>query len=233
MNCILTSDINIMEFMDGDTFRISVWVYDGNDCIEVFEEETPNCIEVWFDFHKFSNFYWKMLEDECIDNIKGSSFYNFCRIKKFMIRRMLCGTNISWISLSRNSDGTLDDKSYNSIMRIHPRIMRVMMNKMDIFPKQLSKSEEKDLEKQCSVLFGKGEGVMNPHPYIVSYCNLLSFWDKFGMNYFDIMKLPRDMFAMLKKMMTLDNNYKSMKYNESSNKSNHAPAHRNGSSMRF
>lgn len=226
MNCVLTSDMNIMEFMDADTFRISVWVYDSKDYIEVFEQDTPNCAEVWFEFHKFSNFYWRMLEDECIDEIKGSSFYNFCRIKKFMIRRMLCGTNISWIKLSRSTNGALDDESYNSVMRVHPRILRVVMDKMDIFPKQLEKKEEKELEKQCIILFGKGDGVMNPHPYIVSYCNLISFWDKFGMNYFDIMKLPRDMFAMLKKMMNLESHNKSMKNIDS-------PNHGSKPSMRF
>ena len=88
------------------------------------------------------------------------------------------------------------------------------MDKIDVLPKPMPKSEEKELEKQCSILFGKGEGVTNPHEYITMYCNLMAFWDKFGMNYFDILKLPQDVFSALKKVMSLDNTYKSEKMNE-------------------
>ena len=42
----------------------------------------------------------------------------------------------------------------------------------------------------------------------------MAFWDKFGMNYFDILKLPQDVFSALKKVMSLDNTYKSEKMNE-------------------
>jgi hypothetical protein len=79
---------------------------------------------------------------------------------------------------------------------------------MDVFPKSLSKKEEKEFEKQCSQLFGKGKAVSDPNQWIVMYCNLISFWDKFGMNYHDIMKLPNETFVYLKRIMNLDNEYK-------------------------
>ena len=42
----------------------------------------------------------------------------------------------------------------------------------------------------------------------------MAFWDKFGMNYFDLLKLPEDVFSALKKVMNLDSMNKSMKNDE-------------------
>ena len=79
---------------------------------------------------------------------------------------------------------------------------------------QMDEDEKRELEKQCSILFGKGESVQNPHSYISLYCNLMAFWDKFGMNYFDLLKLPEDVFSALKKVMNLDSMNKNLKNEE-------------------
>jgi hypothetical protein len=49
-------------------------------------------------------------------------------------------------------------------LSIHPRILRVLFDKINLFPQELSKEEKEDIEKQCLQLFGKGKSVMNPHP---------------------------------------------------------------------
>ena len=204
------------EFVDEDTERYSVWVYRGGGMMQAYREQMPNTEEVWFRFHRFSHYYWKLLEDECIDEQKDGSFYNFSRIKIFMIKRMLCETSIPEIMLERDKHGVLTDESYSRVMSIHPRILRVLMDKVEFFPKPMRKSEEKNLEKQCARLFGKGEGLTNPHEYITFYCNLESFWEKFGMNYFDLLKLPQEVFSALKKVMILDNMHKNQKLDEMS-----------------
>ena len=113
------------------------------------------------------------------------------------------------------------------------------MDKIDVLPKPMEKSEEKELEKQCSILFGKGEGLTDTHPYITLYCNLVAFWDKFGMNYFDILKLPQDVFMALKKVMMLDNMNKNAKMEEMSQSTHQKrqvsqpPARRGGHSVKF
>ena len=228
---------NVLDFRNPETEKYSVWVYDGGEVLQVFREEQPNTEEVWFRFYKFNHFYWKMLEDECIEEIKGSSFYSFSKLKMFMIRRMLCATSIDGIDIEYDSYGMLKDECFDRFMQIHPRILRVLMDKMDILPKPMPKSEEKELEKQCSILFGKGEGVTNPHEYIAMYCNLMASWDKFGMNYFDLLKLPQDVFSALKRVMSLDNTHKSEKMNDITrqNQQRHSqmPQKRGTRSVRF
>lgn len=200
----------IIDFCSNQKIRYSVWVYDGDEIIKVFNEQKPNTIQIWFQFHHFSYLYWRILQQECLEEVKGKSFFNSFKIKKFLINYLLCNTNIPGISFERQENGKLKTQSFNKIMKIHPRILGLILEQFDLFPKELSKDEERDIEKQCVLLFGKGESVSNPHPFVMTYCNLVSFWDKLGLNYFDIMKLPNDIFNFLKKMIALDNNYHAM-----------------------
>lgn len=228
----IISEFDALDFRGKETVKYSVWVYVDSNGLKVYPDEQPNTDEIWFKFYKFNHFYWKLFENECIDDMQGRMFYNFNKMKCFMIRRMLCSTNISGMTIRYDGDGLLTQESFDNVMSIHPRILRVLFDKVRVFPKSLKKSEEKELEKQCSVLFGKGEGVNDPHPYITMYCNLVAFQDKFGMNYFDIMRLPQDVFGALKKIMVLENNFKSEKI-DGAIKSSQKPRQGPGHSVRF
>lgn len=207
----IISEFDALDFRSKETIKYSVWVYVDSNGVQAYLEEQPNTDEIWFKFYKFNHFYWKLFENECIEDMRGTMFYNFNKMKHFMIRRMICSTSIDGMIMRYDKDGFLTRESFENVMSIHPRILRALFDKVKVFPKSLKKSEEKELEKQCSILFGKGEGVTDPHPYITMYCNLVAFQDKFGMNYFDIMRLPQDVFSALKKIMVLENNFKSAK----------------------
>ena len=211
---------DIRKFVNPETEKYSVWVYKDSDGVHVYENKMPNTIEIWFRFNKFSHLYWRIFEDECVDEIKGAFYYNFMKVKKFMLSRMIASTNFSDIVIEYGKDGRLVEQSYNAIMSIHPRILRCIMGKVDVFPRALGKNEEREFEKQCSILFGKGEGVQNPHPYITTYCNLVAFWDKFGLNYYDIMSLPQELFRVLKLVMSLENTNKSQAMESMKNSAN-------------
>ncbi len=228
---------DIRDFKADETDRYSVWVYFGSNGLpQVYEDEMPNTTEVWFTFHRFTHFYWKLLEDECIDETRAGLYYNYNKLREFMLRRMLCATSIPSVIVEYDDRGFLTERSFESVMRVHPRILRTLMEKVDVLPKPLSKSDERELEQECSILFGKGEGVSSPHEYVTLYCNLVAFWDKFGMNYFDLLKLPQDVFSALKKVMTLESNYRSMKMEELSKQEQQAsrrPQRPHGRSVTF
>lgn len=158
-----------------------------------------------------------MLEQDCIESIKGMSFYNHAKIKLFMIKYLFCNTNLPYIKLQRADNGELTEKSFEQVMKIHPRIWRTIFDMVDVFPNELSQQEQKNLQKQCAILFGQGNSVSQPHQWIVTYCNLVAFWDKFGMNYYDILKLPHETFLFLKKVMSLQMDYRNRSMNENKN----------------
>jgi hypothetical protein len=226
------SSKNVMSFINPEVDRYSVWVYDDGDNFKVYEDETPNTVEIWFEFHRFSYLYWRMFEEECIDSYNSGNYYNFNKMRMFMLRRMISATNIDGIRLEYDECGILTEKSYSDIISIHPRILRTLMGKVNVFPKQLAESEEKELEKQCATLFGKGDGITNPHPYITMYCNLTAFWEKFGINYFDLLKMPRDLYKILKQVMSLETSNRSASINQMANSVNSAKGNAGNTSKR-
>lgn len=213
---LLTS--NIRNYMSFQKQRYSVWVYDGSLVPKVYDNEMPNTYEVWFQFNKFSYIYWKIFEQECVFSRGNDYFYDFIKIKRFMLERMLYDTNLPNIKVKYDQNGKLQKKVLDKIYKVHPRILRSIMDKVQFFPNTLSKKENKEIEKQCAKLFGSGQSVSNPHEMIMTYCNLVSFWDKFGLNYFDIMKMPRDLYNSLKKIMTLESDFRNKQINDSASK---------------
>lgn len=215
----------IVNFCSQERKRYNLWVYDREDNLQVFTQEKPNTVHLWFQFYAISNLYWKIMESFCVEKIKGFSFYNHTEMKFFVIKYLFCRTNIPNIKLQRLRNGQLTQESFQNLMKIHPRIWRSLFEIIKIFPEQLDKETEKSLEKQCSILFGQNKPVSQPHDWIITYCNLVAFWDKFGMNYYDILRLPQETFLFLKKIMSLESDYRNKSL--SSNKSSHSPTRNN------
>lgn len=204
-------DFFLRRFTESENTRYSVWVYDGNDIISVYQEKMPNTVEIWFEFRSFTRAYWILFESECISERRGERFYDFNKVKKFMMTYMISGTNFPGVGkIQYGDDGKICDDVMKKLNRIHPRIWSQLFEKIDVFPGKLPDSEEMALEKQCKTLFCDSQSVQNPHEWVVMYCTLLSFWEKFGLNYFDVMKLPNDLYNMLKKMSGLENSYREM-----------------------
>ena len=127
----------------------------------------------------------------------------------FLIDYLFYDTNFPEIHVEYGKDGRITDEVRKKIYQIHPRILSGILDKVEIFSNKMPENEKKDLEKQCSMLFGDGKGINNPHKWITIYCMLSSFWEKFGLNYFDILKLPHETYQMLKHIMNLESTYKS------------------------
>ena len=189
--------------------RYSVWAYDGDEVISVFEEPLPNTHEIWFQFDDFSSFYWSLMESQCIDEVRGLAFYNPSKTHRFMLEYMLSATNLPGIDLrDREQDGRLSPAQRERLYRVHPRIYRILFEQVKIIPEAMGKDEKKVLEKQCSTIFGAGNSVSDAHPWLSTYLNLVAFWEKFGLNYFDILRLPQETLVQLKTVMQLEITYK-------------------------
>lgn len=199
---------HLFDYCNKEKTRYSIWVYDGSEIIQVYEEKMPNTEEIWFEFYNFSYLYWNLLQELCCDECVGKVFFNSFKIRKFLISYLLCDTNMD-IVLQREENGKLTEETMKQIYRIHPRILRVLFDKFNLFPVELSQDEEMEIEKQCMKLFGKGESVQNPHPLVMTYCNLVTFWDKLGLNYWDLMKMPNNLVNQLKRMAAMDNDFHS------------------------
>ena len=195
--------------------RYSVWVYDGSDIISVYEKQKPNTVEIWFEFSEFTRAYWKKMEEECVVEVKGNHFYNYVKMRRFFITYMLYATNLPGLrEIPHDENGMARKDVLNKLMRIHPRIWNTLFAKVEMFPGGCTPEEEKDMEKQAKQLFCDHKGVVSPHEWIELYCNLTAFWEKFGLNYFDVMRLPNSLYVALRKIMQLDNNYTELSFEQ-------------------
>lgn len=211
----------LLKSKNKDRVRYSVWVYADGEVPQVFSQEMPNTQEIWFEFYRFNQVYWRLLESECVqlyaDGNEEANLYNYSKIKRFLLEYMLADTNVPWIVLRHEDNGKLSNRCLEQLLSLHPRILRCLFSKVSIFPEELSADEEREMEKQCALLFGKGEGIVNPHQWITTYCNLTSFWEKFGLNYYDVLSLPHELFVQLKRVMSLESTYKSQKMEQMQN----------------
>ena len=203
------------KYRNSERRRYSVWVYDGGDIISVYTEMKPNTVELWFEFSEFTRAYWKKMEEECVVEERGGTFYNYVRMRRFFITYMLYATNLPGLyEIPHDENGMARKDVLDRLMRIHPRIWNALFEKVEMFPDGCTPEEERDMEKQCKQLFCDHKGVKSPHEWIELYCNLTAFWDKFGLNYFDVMRLPNSLYIALRKIMQLDNNYTEMSFEQ-------------------
>ena len=199
-----------------DSRRYSVWVYDNDEMISVYPDEMPNTHEIWFEFNEFNRSYWKKFEEECIVKYDGdSTFYSSMQMRRFMMTYMLVATSFPGVGpIEHDPDGRVTQDVWDRLNRIHPRIWEALFMKVDIFPDTYGDDEEAELERQCKTLFCDHQGVKSPHEWIELYCNLTAFWDKFGLNYFDVMRLPNSLYMALRKIMQMDNTYTEMSFTQ-------------------
>lgn len=196
------------EFRSGYTRRYSVWVYDKSDVIEVYSESKPSTVEIWFEFDEFSHLYWRMMESQCVDEMHGTRYYNFFRMRRFMMEYMLRDTNFPGVHVRYGSDGKVASDVMERLRRIHPRIWSAVFDKADLFPKSMTEKEEAKLDLECAKLFGSGKGLTNPDKWLTAYVNISSYWEKFGIGYRDLLRMPQEMHVILKKIMNLESSHR-------------------------
>ena len=119
-----------------------------------------------------------------------------------------------------DEEGKLDDMSFRKMTGLHPVILRELVNQL--FESTLSEDDLTEISKQSYLLFAKNQSVSNPHRMISLYCSLTEMWSKFGLNYFDLKRLPLYEKNALKKILSLENQIRAaeIKQMETKSKSN-------------
>ncbi len=161
--------------------------------------------EIVFKFKKLTYEYWKFIESEMIEKHKVKlmfgrediiSSYNFTKMSKHILQYVLKEWSLP-IELVFNENGVIEDECYEKIMAIHPNILKYFIESFEtsLF---LSADDKDKMIRQSRSLFKDGNAVSSPHEAISAYCDLTAFWDKFGLNYYDLKNLPYELYLRLK-----------------------------------
>ena len=172
------------------------------------EVKTPDGKTVWADFKTMTLSDQWMLEsltrkDEEIGGGRTDVTYDYEERKRLIYRFMLKAWNID-CKLEHESCGWLTEECWKRVLRLHGTLLENLVSKyQDTL--YVSQEEEELLIKQCSILFSKNSrGVKNAHEAISLFCTLGSFWEKFGINRFDLARLPYREYIMLRMVLGHD-----------------------------
>lgn len=208
---------NLYYIRGEEEYRIKGWIYWNRDNPVMYDEKKDNTEEVEFVFGRMNHGLWLYVEENILSVNYGyceadvSLTYDFMKLKHFIVKWLLKSWNLP-IELKRNSNGSLSDESYEIVMRMYPNIIKYFINRFEntLF---LSEEDRNKITKQSAILFHpKSKGVNNPHEAISMYCNFSGFWEKFGLNYFEMQRLPHDVYMKLKAVMSTEMNVKSAEF---------------------
>lgn len=213
---------SFLQYRSNEYNELRFWVYRKGELLFLYHEEKPNTDELLFTFWKINNSTWDIIEEKCLESIKANEYeeilsYNYQKMKHFFLKYMFRSWNIDEEMLFEE-EGCLDNESYAKLLGLHPVILRELVTQL--FEYTLSEEDLEKIGKQGHLLFAKNQSVSNPHKMISLYCNLTEMWSKFGLNYFDLKRLPLYEKNALKKILSIENQIRAAEIKQMEAKSN-------------
>ena len=128
---------------------------------------------------------------------------DFAGMRWWMMRRLPLAWNLG-IPLTYEN-GWLTGEGWERIKRLPAPLVDALLDKYEPYV-SVDSLEERVIDRQSTALFGEhSRGVMNACKAISLYCLLVGFWEKFGLNRFDLVKLPYVEYLRLRRMIGNDN----------------------------
>lgn len=215
---------SFLQYRSTEYKEFNYWLFRKGNFLELSLNELPNTDRVSFTFWCINISTWDMIEDDCLESVKISEHetmttYNYQKMKMFYLRYLFRSWNLDE-KMTFDEEGKLDDISFQKLISLHPVILRELTS--SLFDYVVSDEDNAVICKQAHLLFAKGQSVSNPHRMISLFCTLAGMWSKFGLNYFDLKRLPLYERNALKNILTQENQIRSaeIKAMESKSKSN-------------
>lgn len=126
--------------------------------------------------------------------------YDLARL--LIVRKLL----VSWtldIPIERE-EGWLTDACFKRVVSLPAPLLSALVSKYDK-TNNITKEEDEKIDRQSAILFSKNShGVTGACEAVSLFCNLTNFWEKFGLNYFDLERMPFKKYLMLRIMVGKD-----------------------------
>ena len=124
-------------------------------------------------------------------------------------RRLLIMKNlVAWsldIALERDFDGWLTDSCWNRVSNVFAPLLDAFVQGFE-GSNIVTSEEEKTIDKQCLVLFGKNsQGVSDACEAVSKFCTYGNFSEKFNLSISDIKNLSYREFLLLRMMISNEN----------------------------
>ena len=154
---------------------------------------------------------------------------DYTELRLRIIRGLLNKWSLDGLLIEKDDGGLLTKECFRRIMDLHPRLLNCFLDAL-METVLISEEEDKVIEKQSAILFSPhGQGVENACDAVTKFCVYSNFADKFGLNCFDLRKLPQVDFLRLRILMTRESESRdAMVRSEKAKNSISTPGHRGG-----
>ena len=195
---------------------------DKNNFNNIQNEEFENSEKIIFRFFELNENISKILKRVGIKKhfFMGENFhyYDYLSYKSFILRNLLSWWNLG-IQLERDEFGTLTEECFKRVSNVHPCLLNHFLDAYDE-AYEIADVDNQKIIDQCHSIFRRGsKGITDADESISTYCNLTVFWEKLGLNYFDIQKLPDDLFNKLNLIIRKDNEIQVKEFEKMNTKS--------------
>lgn len=120
-------------------------------------------------------------------------------MKCLMIRRLLLDWDLD-IPIQYDGDW-MTKECFNRVMRLPAPLLSAFLDKYEN-EIRISEEEEREIQKQSIVLFSPNSGgIKDACEAVTLFCNLGNFWEKFGLNKWDMKNLTYREFMLLRLMI--------------------------------
>jgi len=187
----------------GETFRTSA--YTNEDVSVAMKEPREEWEQVWAEWETLSPQLFADLEHLFTerDETTRAFFYDFHKLDTVAVKRLLL--RVSFIEEDLKSPGEwMADEVWETVKHIRPCLMDCWISQVrqEIF---IPEEESTRIEEQCVLLFKPNStGVSAPVQAISQYCMMSTMWEKFGLDYFDLQRIPRPLFIRLQKIAHME-----------------------------
>lgn len=184
---------------------VHVWLYQKDGRTLASEKPIDGYDEVVFTLKEPDCESWNRMDAECLHEIKLSrtsiNRYDMPKMRKWQIRHFL--KQWSFDEPLTFKGELLDDESTERAMRLPSNILNIVLSHLQ--NDSMTDEEKNEVARQSALLFGNAGSVTNAHPMLSLYVLMSDMWQKFGLNYFDLQKLPISLKNGLKEIMQLEN----------------------------
>lgn len=185
---------------------VKLWCHADGGMVSVSREPVEGADEIVFTLWELSFHAWNYIDGKCYGFVRLGRdeipVCDYCLMRELYLRLSFRSWNLDE-EMRFGDDGVLDDESHARLMRLHPKILRILSD--GVFADAISEEDDVRIGRQASQLFGKGGSVQNPHPMISLYATLSEMWSKFGLNYFDLKRLPMRERNVLRRIASIEN----------------------------
>ena len=120
-------------------------------------------------------------------------------------RRLLLKRNLlSWtldIPIERDASGWMRPECYERVSRVPAPLIAAFLGGLEA-SMEVTDEEERRIDRQCAVLFSKsGRGVADACEAVSMFCAFGNYWEKFGIDRFNLPKVPYREYVLLRMVM--------------------------------